>query len=580
MAIIGKYQLIAELGKGGMANVYLAVMRGHGGFNKLVVLKVPKPEVAQDPNLLAMVVDEARIAAHLSHPNIVQTFQVIRDGSHDIIVMEYLDGYTLNELIGRARKHGTPLPRELHLKVIREALTGLQYAHDAKDFDGAPLNLVHRDVSPHNVFVTFDSQVKILDFGIAKAALQSHQTEIGTFKGKVRYMPREQLAGSSMDRRTDIFAMGVMIWEAAVGERLWAKRSDVEVMSAIIAGTVPMPRDVRPDVPEELDAICRKALAHDKADRYATCIDLQADLDAYLATLPKKPTMREVVTHLETVFVEQRAARRRTIEAQLKTVRLETIDDDTQLASIPPPTGAATLAVSLPALNSTGSGSISTASPITGTGEAGVTTKDVTIVGRSRSSIALVAVSLAALTLGALLFFTQLNRPSGGEAVREPVATSASQVPGVVAPTPPSATLVASDDAPPAVSAEPSVAAVAATPTAATATATAIAAPPATPAARPRWTPPAATPKRHAPPESAPSAIATLDPPGYFSFNTYPWTKVSEGGRVLGTTPLYKVPLKPGTHVLTLENPDESIKSSFTVVIKSGESVNRSMALK
>lgn len=341
---IGKYRLIAALGSGGMANVYLAVMKGRGGFHKLVVLKIPRPEVVANPSSLAMFLDEARLAARLNHPNIVQTFEVINEDGVEIMVMEYLDGYTLNETVHRSRRQQASLPEAVHLRVLSEALTGLHYAHEAKDLDGTPLEFVHRDFSPHNIFMSFDGQVKVLDFGVAKAATQSNKTEYGTFKGKVRYMPVEQLTGRDVDRRADIFAAGAMVWEAAVGQRLWRERSDVEVMTAVISGEIPFPKDVNADVPEALDAICRKAMAFKKEDRYATCLELQADIEAYLATLPEKPSIRDAVRHMEKVFEEPRATRRKFIDEQLKTVDLA--GPSVPLAALPAPS-----LQSLPSLN-------------------------------------------------------------------------------------------------------------------------------------------------------------------------------------------------------------------------------------
>lgn len=348
-AMIGKYRPIAALGSGGMANIYLAVMQGRGGFNKLVVLKIPRPEVITNPTALSMFLDEARLGARLSHPNIVQTFEVINENGVEIMVMEYLDGYTVNALVSRSRKVDDRLSLGMHLKILSEALTGLHYAHEATDLDGSPLSFVHRDFSPHNIFVTFDGQIKVLDFGVAKATTQSNKTEYGTFKGKVRYMPAEQLSAHDIDRRADVFAAGAMIWEAAVGHRLWRERSDIEVMSAVLSGDIPAPKDMNPEVPDAIDAICRKAMAHKKVDRYADCLELQADIEKYLAELPTRPTVRDIVRHMDTVFKEPRAIRKKFIEEQLKTVDFS--NPVTALAGLPtaaPP--------SLPSLSSSATG--------------------------------------------------------------------------------------------------------------------------------------------------------------------------------------------------------------------------------
>jgi serine/threonine protein kinase len=313
---VGKYRLLAELGSGGMANVYLAVMRGKKDFNKLVVLKIPREAVAEDPSLLAMFLDEARLAARLNHRNVVQTYEVVEESGRDVIVMEYLDGQTLNEILVRARRVNTPVPFHLHLRIIIEALNGLHYAHELKDFDGRPLELVHRDVSPHNIFVTFDGEVKVLDFGIAKAAISSHVTQAGTFKGKIRYMPPEQFAVEGVDRRADVFALGAVLWEAVVGKKLWTGTTDSDVISNVVAGSIPMPRDVKPDVDERLDAIVRRALAHDKEARYDSCRALKEDLEDYVRTV-ESASLNDVSTYVSMLFAETRSERTHLIEEQL-----------------------------------------------------------------------------------------------------------------------------------------------------------------------------------------------------------------------------------------------------------------------
>ncbi|WP_394846867.1 serine/threonine protein kinase [Pendulispora brunnea] len=317
----GKYRLVAELGRGGMAHVYLAMMRGPHGFHKLVVLKVPHPGVADNPEMMEMFREEARLAARLNHPNIVQTYEVIQEGDRDVTVMEYLDGQPLHKLIAHGKRLGRPVPCGMHLRILSEALTGLHHAHEAKDFDGRPLELVHRDISPPNVFVTFDGVVKILDFGIAKTAESTIETAYGTFKGKVRYMSPEHLLGQKVDRRSDVFAMGAMLWEAAVGESLWKGRADVEIVSSVVGNQVPSPRSVCADVPAALDTIVRKAMAHRRDARYANCLELQADIEAFLAA--DRSTAFDLRTKMAELFEPLRAERRRLIEAQIRKLSAE-----------------------------------------------------------------------------------------------------------------------------------------------------------------------------------------------------------------------------------------------------------------
>jgi len=213
--VLGKYRLIAELGHGGMAEVFLAVAQGPAGFNKLTVIKQIRPQLADDPEFLSMFLDEARLAARLNHPQIVQTNEVGHEANRYFIAMEYLEGQPLNRVVNRVGRERFPLA--MHIGLLADTLAGLHYAHDLTDYDGTPLEVVHRDVTPHNIFITYEGQVKVVDFGIAKAMNSSSETKTGVLKGKVAYMAPEQARGEKVDRRADVFSVGVMLWEAAVG---------------------------------------------------------------------------------------------------------------------------------------------------------------------------------------------------------------------------------------------------------------------------------------------------------------------------------------------------------------------------
>ena len=220
MSTFGRYRLIAELGRGGMATVFLAVTEGAMGinFNKLVVLKRLREHVADDPEFVTMLMDEARIAARLNHPNVVQTLEVDKAEGEPFLAMEYLDGQPLHRILSRDR---ATFPLAMFLAVLADVLSGLHHAHELADFDGTPLNIVHRDVTPHNVFVTYNGQVKVVDFGIAKAEGRASETKHGVVKGKVSYMAPEQARSGMLDRRTDVFAVGVMLFEACTRRRMW-----------------------------------------------------------------------------------------------------------------------------------------------------------------------------------------------------------------------------------------------------------------------------------------------------------------------------------------------------------------------
>ncbi|HXN32425.1 MAG TPA: serine/threonine-protein kinase, partial [Polyangiaceae bacterium] len=276
---LGKYRLIAEIGRGGMGVVYLAVLRGIEGFRKLVVVKELRPEFLGADACVTMFMDEARVAARLNHPNIVQTIEVGADGARRFIAMEYLDGQPLQQLVQRALAQSNRLSLRMHLGVLVDVLTALEYAHELTDFDGTALGMVHRDVSPHNVIVTYEGQTKLVDFGISKTAGAVHETRAGVIQGKMRYMAPEQAAGRSVDCRADLFAAGAMLWEAIVGRRPWEGQSDDAILQSLVAGTVPRVRDAWPDVDPDLAGIVERAMSVDPDARYDTAGAMRADLE-------------------------------------------------------------------------------------------------------------------------------------------------------------------------------------------------------------------------------------------------------------------------------------------------------------
>jgi eukaryotic-like serine/threonine-protein kinase len=314
---LGKHRLLAELGHGGMAEVFLAVICGPAGFNKLVVIKQIRPQLAEDPEFLGMFLDEARLAARLNHRNVVQTNEVGQQNGRYFIAMEYLEGQPLNRVLHRFQKVGG-LPLGHHLRVVSEVLAGLHHAHEVTDYDGTPLGVVHRDITPHNIFITYDGQVKVVDFGIAKALNSSSETRTGVLKGKVAYMSPEHARGEIVDRRSDIFSVGIVLWEAATGKRLWKGIPDITILQRLLKGEIPTPRSVSPEVPEALEAIILKCLAADRDERYATALDLQAALDAYLDTQEERGDARDLGTLLTKQFDADRIKIRGIIEEQLR----------------------------------------------------------------------------------------------------------------------------------------------------------------------------------------------------------------------------------------------------------------------
>jgi serine/threonine-protein kinase len=295
-----------------MADVLLSCARGPSGFNKLVVLKTMRRELVADSELRQMFLAEARLSARLNHPNVVQVYEVV-DSALPCIVMEYLDGQPMSSLQSEGGQRFT-LP--LQLKVISEALAGLHYSHEVKDYDGTPLNIVHRDVSPQNIFITCHGVVKVLDFGIAKASTAGVKTETGIVKGKIAYMSPQQLLGEELDRRADIYSVGCMLWHAATGVRLWARMADGEVIRALVAGSIPKPSSAC-DVDPRLETIIMKALAPAAEDRYSTAMELKLAVDEFLVDASPGASAEELGALLSDVFADALETRKRQIQTAL-----------------------------------------------------------------------------------------------------------------------------------------------------------------------------------------------------------------------------------------------------------------------
>ncbi|HTJ83460.1 MAG TPA: serine/threonine-protein kinase, partial [Polyangiaceae bacterium] len=301
---IGKYRIIAKLGQGGMARVLLTMAEGPHGFNKLLVVKELKDDLAHDPEFLTMFLDEARIAARLNHPNIVLTYEVGNEGARYWIAMEYLEGQPLNAVFRRLGRKNIPL--EIHLRILADVLAGLEHAHKLADFDGSPLDIVHRDISPQNIFVTYEVQVKVVDFGIAKAAGASSTTKEGILKGKISYIAPEQARCEPVDRRSDLFAVGVMLWEAVAGRRLVQKEDEMSILARRMSGKDPRVRDAVPDVPAEIAAICDRAMAPSPDDRFQSAREFREVLERYLAQSDFRVGPKEVGQLVTDAFDDER----------------------------------------------------------------------------------------------------------------------------------------------------------------------------------------------------------------------------------------------------------------------------------
>jgi serine/threonine-protein kinase len=310
---VGRYVVYDELAAGGMATVHYGRMLGSDGFARTVAIKRLHGQYAKDPDFIAMFVDEARLAARIRHPNVVAMLDIAREDPELLLVMEYVAGATLSMLLRAQRERNEPAPIAVVSTIVASALLGLHAAHEALDDQGQPIGLVHRDVSPQNILVGVDGTARIADFGIAKAAGRLQTTRDGVVKGKAAYMAPEQIRGHAVDRRADVYAAGVVLWEALTGERLFDGDSPLAIMNAVLDGVARTPRSIRADIPAELEAVVVRAIARDPKDRYATAREMAVAIEASA----RSASTREIGDWVESVgaaTLAKRAARVRDIE--------------------------------------------------------------------------------------------------------------------------------------------------------------------------------------------------------------------------------------------------------------------------
>jgi eukaryotic-like serine/threonine-protein kinase len=297
----GRYELLLAIAKGGMARVWAARQHGQRGFSKTVAIKTILPNLAEEPEFERMFLDEARIAALIHHPNVCEIYELGEEGKVLYLAMEWVNGESLFHIL---RSSGKMAPMEVRLcaRIVADACAGLHAAHVQLDDEGRPLNVVHRDVSPHNILVSSDGNVKVADFGVAKALGQMHSATIaGQVKGKISYMSPEQISGAASDRRVDIFAMGVVLYEATTGRRPFTGEGDAQVMHAILGGQFVPPSRIIRGYPAELEQIVLSAMSADPNRRFATAERMRTALEEFLARSGPVVTQSQVGT-----FVQQR----------------------------------------------------------------------------------------------------------------------------------------------------------------------------------------------------------------------------------------------------------------------------------
>jgi serine/threonine protein kinase len=282
MAEQQRYRVLKRLASGGMAEVFVAESAGIEGFKKQVAIKRVLPALSRKETFIAMFLDEARLSAHLSHSNVVSVFDIgVGDGTY-FIVMEYVEGADLKNVMDHRKKIAQPVPVEEAVFIATKICQGLAYAHELTTADGRPLNIVHRDITPANVLITKYGEIKIVDFGLAKASSQLAESDAGVIKGKFGYLAPETVMEIGVDHRVDVFAVGIILWEMLAGQRLFLGKNDYATVQAVARAEIPPLADINPAVPQELDWILAQGLARDRDARYPTARDFGRDLTRFL----------------------------------------------------------------------------------------------------------------------------------------------------------------------------------------------------------------------------------------------------------------------------------------------------------
>ncbi len=334
---LGRYQVLAQLAAGGMAGVYIARALAMAGFERLVAVKVLHPHLAHEEEFISMFLDEARLAARIHHPNVVATLDISdTEGDGFFLVMDYIEGHHLGALLQQAAKDGLRVPPPVVVRVVLDALAGLAAAHDLVDENGVPLQLVHRDISPHNIMVGTDGIARLTDFGVAKAEVRLTSTRDGQFKGKLAYMAPEHASTGATDQRSDLFAMGIILWEGLTGRRLFRADTNAQTLNKILAEPIPRPSEARPEL-APFDALCARALERDPARRFQTADAFATALEAVVDETGGIATARQVGEVVRRLAAEKLAKEKLRVQEAVR--GLSSAETATGLA-LPIPRGA------------------------------------------------------------------------------------------------------------------------------------------------------------------------------------------------------------------------------------------------
>lgn len=332
----GKYLLIDKIAKGGMAEVFLAKQTGSKGFERLLAIKRILPQFTENGEFVSMFINEAKVAAQLSHPNIVQVYDFGEVEESFYIGMEYVMGRDLRTIMERSQKGNRPLSVDQILFIISRVCSGLEHAHKKKDLHGKELNLVHRDISPQNILISYDGEIKLVDFGIAKVALQENETRTGILKGKLAYMSPEQAWGKVIDHRSDLFSLGIVLYECVTGKRLFKGDSEINTLERVREAKYERPRRFNANISEPVEAAVAKALAKEVQDRYPSAAQMQNELERCLSK-PLGEIQGELAQTLRQLFNEEIDKD----QARMKKAALATSENSTiQLGVGAPSSGA------------------------------------------------------------------------------------------------------------------------------------------------------------------------------------------------------------------------------------------------
>ena len=548
-----RYRIVAPLGRGGMAEVFLAAWEVAPQAHRPVVVKRLYAHLGDDPDLVQMFIDEARLACSLEHDNIVKTFEVGVIDGHCCIAMEHLAGQPLQQLLRLGWSRGG-VPPDVSLYIAIRALDALAYAHDFRDHHGTPLGIVHRDISPHNIFVTNDGQVKLLDFGIAKAKGSKSRTETGYVKGKLAYIAPEQARAEPVDRRADIWSVGVVLWELLTGTRLFRADSDAATLSATLDAAIAPPSSKRPSIAPELDHIVMRSLKRNVAERYPSAWAMQQDLELFAQRCGLRANAADVSQLMHEYFLPQIAEQERMV-FDLREQEQSKFDPPSEVPTVLLPVQATQEAMGQ-----------SVATPDFGE----LVTRSHRLVVRTLFGALLTTAGIAAVAIVALLVHLRRLEPPTPAPGTAPVVPAAAQLPVVAnaqpvalvpSPEPAAAEAVSGDEGMPSLAA--SVKSRLTPTTSASAR-----------ASRYHNTVTQVVP---APANTLPSSPSVEM--GQLNLDSTPWSLVSSDGKQLGQTPLVGVKLSAGTHVLTLKNSEFGLETQYTVTIQAGKTVARRVGL-